>query len=66
MAYCSKCNKIIIAGNTNGLPNGVGFELEDGKVINLCQACIIKLGKLKANDDKKGLDDFFRDLEAKK
>lgn len=47
-----------MSGNTNGLPNGIGFELEDEKVITLCQDCIIKLGAL----DDKGKYAFFKEL----
>ncbi len=55
---CDKCESIIVSGNTNGLPNGVGFELQDGSVITLCAACLMKLGSL----DEKGKDKFFKEL----
>lgn len=42
---CDECGKKIKPGNTDGMPNGVGFQLENGKIINICQACIIKAGK---------------------
>ena len=47
-----------MSGNTNGLPNGIVFELEDWKVVTLCQDCIIKLGAL----DDKGKYAFFKEL----
>lgn len=39
---CDECGKEIIPGMTNGMPNGAGFVLENGKVIYACQDCIIK------------------------
>ena len=42
---CDECGKEIKPGNTNGMPNGVGFELEDGKIISICQSCLIEMGK---------------------
>lgn len=62
MVYCSKCDKGFTVGNTNGLPNGVVAKLDDGVAIALCQECICKLGKLKAAGDKKGIEDFFKDI----
>lgn len=60
MPPCSKCGKRIKFGNTNGLPNGVGFVLDDGRTVNLCQDCICKLGEM-SDDEKKR---FFDDLEV--
>ena len=48
---CSNCGKRMKIGNTNGLPNMVGFVLGDGRTINLCQDCITRLGELE--DDEK-------------
>ena len=57
---CNKCGKYIsqtlVRGD--GLPNGVGFELEDGKAITLCAECIQDLG----SRDDKGKDAFFKEL----
>ena len=50
---CDECGKEIKPGNTNGMPNGVGFQLQDGKIINMCQDCLIALG-MKANEKKEG------------
>lgn len=56
---CDKCKKEFIPGNkADGTPNGVGFELQDGSVITLCAACLMKLGSL----DEKGKDKFFKEL----
>ena len=47
---CNECGKEINPGNTNGLPNGVGFELEDGTIYNVCLDCMMtgSLDKIKA------------------
>ena len=43
---CQSCGREFEAGNRpDGLPNGVGFQLEDGSVISCCTECIIKKGK---------------------
>lgn len=55
---CDKCESIIVSGNTNGLPNGVGFELDDGKVITLCANCLKDL----CSRDDKGKDAFFKEI----
>lgn len=63
---CDKCGNIISnkIKRADGLPNGVGFELEDGRLINLCSGCIMCLGML--NDE--GKQKFFNELgvETKK
>lgn len=60
---CNKCNSVFISGNNaDGLPNGVGFELEDGRLINLCHNCIMELGKIKAAGDSVGVNNFFAEL----
>lgn len=41
---CDVCGAKFKPGNKNGLPNGVGFGLADGTVINICSDCIIKQG----------------------
>lgn len=43
---CHDCGKEFEAGNNaEGIPNGVGFVLDDGTVINVCSDCIMKAGK---------------------
>ena len=50
---CNECGKRIRIGNRpDGLPNGVGFELADGRIINVCADCLIEAGK-KVNACKK-------------
>ena len=60
---CDKCGNIFISGNTpNGLPNGVGFQMQDGRVITLCQACIMEIGKLKEAGKEEEIKSFWQDL----
>ena len=41
--YCIECGREITLGTRpDGLPNGVGFELEDGTIIPVCSDCILK------------------------
>ncbi len=43
---CYDCGKYIYPGNRpDGLPNGVGFRLVDGSIINVCTDCIMKRGE---------------------
>ena len=37
---CSYCGSVF---EPNGAPNGMGFQLEDGCIINLCYHCICNL-----------------------
>ena len=42
---CDECGKTFVPGNReDGLPNGAGFQTEDGKIYNVCCDCIIKKG----------------------
>lgn len=62
---CSKCKNGFYKGiRPDGLPNGVGFEMEDGLVIHLCANCIMELGKL----DRESQEEFIGELveEARK
>ena len=58
MIRCTKCGKSFTLGNVGGLPNGVGFQLEDGTLINICRECLIKVGEM----DDKDRDNFFEEL----
>lgn len=43
---CIKCGREFQEGNRpDGLPNGVGFQMEDGSIISCCTECIITKGK---------------------
>ena len=45
MIKCDMCGKLFEAGNrADGTPNGVGFEFEDGTMLNVCSECIAKTG----------------------
>lgn len=60
---CDKCNRVFISGNgIDGLPNGVGFQQQDGNIITLCKACIMEIGKLKEAGDEAGLKSFWNEL----
>ena len=42
---CNECGKKFFPGNDEeGLPNGVGFQLQDGSIYNICKDCLIKKG----------------------
>ena len=56
---CDKCGKRMPILPTDMTPAMVGFELEDGKVINLCRKCIMELGKAKQEGRA---DEFFKEL----
>lgn len=64
MINCDKCKNNIsdVIQRGDGLPNAVGFETEDGRIITLCADCINKLGELKERNDEAGLKAFFNDL----
>lgn len=43
---CAMCKKAFIPGaDKDGLPNGVGFQMADGRIVNVCSSCIMKLGE---------------------
>lgn len=42
---CDSCGKVFFPGEKDGLPNGVGFQLEDGTTYNVCRECIEKIGE---------------------
>ena len=45
MKCCSCGNEFQEGKRPDGLPNGVGFEFEDGSMLNCCTECIITKGK---------------------
>ena len=59
---CTVCGKRFKMGNTNGMPNGCGFMCKDGTLINMCQQCIVDLGRMTEAEKNK----FFEDLLGKK
>lgn len=43
---CDECGKRITPGTrTDGLPNGIGFQLADGSTYNACTECLIRKGE---------------------
>ena len=56
---CDGCGKEFKHGNyIDGTPNGMGFQLEDGRLITLCRGCIIKLGMM--SEEHK--NEFFKKI----
>lgn len=50
---CNECGRLFASGsNSNGMPNGVGFELADGTIYNICVDCIMKKGEEVINTDE--------------
>ena len=37
---CILCGKTFEPGNTKGLPNGLGFQMQSGETYNACTECI--------------------------
>lgn len=57
---CDSCGKNFEAGNrADGIPNGFGFVLENGKMVNVCADCIIEVGMM----DSEQREEFFRGLQ---
>lgn len=41
---CNECGEEFTPGNRpDGLPNGIGIQMQDGRIYNICSECIIKL-----------------------
>lgn len=54
---CKNCGKVFAFGNRpDGIPNGVGFQLQNGEIINLCADCLIHLGQLDEAQKKAFID----------
>ena len=48
-----KCDKTFTPGNRpDGIPNGVGFQLQDGTIVHYCADCIIEEGRKKKNENR--------------
>lgn len=51
---CNKCGKEITYGTSfDGIPNGVGFVLEDGTTYNICSDCLMDIGREKMEQEEK-------------
>lgn len=57
MIKCDECGNYFTPGNdARGFPNGVGFEMADGTMRNVCRECIEHFGeKIEPKSDKKGV-----------
>lgn len=54
---CEACGKTFLPGtNKEGLPNGVGFETDDGSIFTICIECINALSK-KFQRCRRGVND---------
>ena len=43
---CDRCGKVFMPGSRpDGVPNGVGFILRNGKQITVCADCVEAVGK---------------------
>ncbi len=63
MIKCDKCNNTFVAGNrADGTPNGVGFQLQDGRILNICADCIDELGRLREAGEEAKIKKFFEDM----
>ena len=53
---CNICNKDFKPSNNKltGLPNGMGFQLKDGTLINMCSFCLMYR--------QKAVEEFLNDL----
>lgn len=59
---CDECGKSFTPGNDkNGIPNGVGFQLTDGTVLNVCRDCIEMIGEMEEPEASK----LIKDLKLK-
>lgn len=56
MIKCDECGNYFTPGeDARGFPNGVGFEMADGTMRNVCRECIESFGeKIEPKSDKKG------------
>lgn len=67
MPKCNKCGKEFAYGNrADGLPNGVGLELENKKKIYICSDCILELGELTDEEKERFIDDIVAEYKGDK
>ena len=53
---CDMCGARFYPGNDKyGIPAGVGIELEDGTIINVCKKCVIKANASAKADIKRAI-----------
>ena len=57
------CKRFFMEGNrSDGMPNGVGFVLKNGRKIDLCADCLISLGRM--DDEQK--EAFMKKMKDEK
>lgn len=45
---CEECGKKFKPGQRpDGLPTGIGFQMRDGSIYNVCSDCLIDMGRKK-------------------
>ena len=54
---CNRCGKRVRYGYTNGIPNMVGLQANDGSIFNICKDCLIVLGKMTADEKSRFFDE---------
>ena len=54
---CRGCKFFFTSGRRpDGLPNGCGFQLENGEFIDLCTDCLIRLGQMDDEQKREFID----------
>ena len=54
---CDCCGNKFIPGNSNGLPNGVGFKLDEDEIVNVCRMCMLNKTKFDEFLKEKGYEE---------
>lgn len=51
---CEYCGKELseFTIRTDGLPSWLGFLTDDGRIVNVCTNCLIKIGKEKEKENE--------------
>lgn len=55
---CDKCKKFFVAGNRDGIPNGVKMVMQNNKTVTLCADCLIKLGAMNEQQRQEFIAEF--------
>ena len=53
---CNECGKTFSPGSQpNGMPNGIGFETENGEIYNVCYECMERIAaEVEAEKEQEG------------
>ncbi len=57
---CHICGCRTLGGTINGIPSMLGFQLRNGKVINLCYSCIVNLRSMSQEEKNAFLTEVQR------